>query len=104
MGEVTIGASMIVETCMTVRIVGCHHFCTSAWGVLDIGLGVLAAISLGYGLKHVGTGAEICESDVPLLLARFALQPLRVFFSLAGTYRIQQMQTELCELQVDFNV
>lgn len=43
------------------------------------------------------------QADVPLLLLRFVLQPLRVLVVAIGTYRARQMQSRVRELRVDFD-
>merc|ERR1712048_1258460 len=100
--EVTIGATMVVETTITMRILGVSTFFTSCWCVFDFVVALLTAISIGYGLKHLGSEGEIVEADVPLLLIRFILQPSRVLAAVLGTYRTRWIQTEVDELQVDF--
>merc|ERR1712232_792847 len=84
--EVTIGASMVVETTITMRILGVRTFFASCWCVFDFVVALLTAISIGYGLKHLGSEGEIVEADVPLLLIRFVLQPSRVLTAVLGTY------------------
>merc|ERR1712084_192860 len=100
--EVTIGAAIVVETSITMRILGVRTFFASCWCIFDFSVAVLTAISIGYGLKHIGSRGEIVEADVPLLLIRFVLQPSRVLAAILGTYRTRWMQTEVDESQVDF--
>eukprot|EP00927_Polykrikos_kofoidii_P084225 TRINITY_DN8820_c0_g2_i1.p1 TRINITY_DN8820_c0_g2~~TRINITY_DN8820_c0_g2_i1.p1 ORF type:complete len:257 (-),score=34.16 TRINITY_DN8820_c0_g2_i1:96-866(-) len=101
--EVTIGVAIVVETMLTMRVVGVRDFLGNMWCVFDLVVAVLTAVSVGYGLKHLGRRGEICEADVPLLLLRFILQPARVLAAVASTCRTRQMQTDADELTVDFD-
>merc|ERR1712232_1540919 len=101
--EVSIGVAMVVETLLTMRVLGFRMFFSNAWCVCDFIVSMLTAASVAYGLEHLGRRGEICEADVPLLLARFVLQPARVLAALGGTYRARQMQTQVDDLQVDFD-
>eukprot|EP00927_Polykrikos_kofoidii_P084224 TRINITY_DN8820_c0_g1_i2.p1 TRINITY_DN8820_c0_g1~~TRINITY_DN8820_c0_g1_i2.p1 ORF type:complete len:249 (-),score=32.07 TRINITY_DN8820_c0_g1_i2:73-819(-) len=101
--EVSIGVLIVVETMITMRVIGLRAFVGSCWCLFDLAVALLTAVSICYGLKHLGRRGEICEADVPLLLMRFILQPARVLAALASTYRTRQMQSEVDELRVDFD-
>eukprot|EP00929_Paragymnodinium_shiwhaense_P124037 TRINITY_DN9885_c0_g1_i1.p2 TRINITY_DN9885_c0_g1~~TRINITY_DN9885_c0_g1_i1.p2 ORF type:complete len:297 (-),score=47.39 TRINITY_DN9885_c0_g1_i1:358-1248(-) len=101
--EVGLGVLMVTETALTIRVLGVRTFFKNACCVCDFVVAVLTAVSIGYGLEHLGAKGEICEADVPLLLLRFALQPSRVLAAMAVTYRTCQMQSQVDELRVDFD-
>lgn len=95
---------MTLETLITLRVIGVAVFFRNIWLVFDFIVMVLTVISIGYGLKHIGQKGEICEADVPVLMLRFVLQPIRVLAAFASTCRIRQMQDEVIELDVDFSM
>lgn len=101
--EVTIGVIIVVETLLTMRVLGLRAFLSNYWCLLDLGVAVLTIVSIGYGLVHLGRRGELCEASVPLLLLRFVLQPARVVALAAGAVRTRQMQSGVEELRVDFD-
>jgi len=100
--EVTIGACMAVETLITLRVLGPRDFFRNIWCVFDFCVMLLTVVSIGYGLVHLGKNGEICEADIPLLMLRFVLQPVRVLAACASTCRVRNMQEQVNELQIDF--
>mmetsp|Transcript_1447 Transcript_1447/g.3653 ORF Transcript_1447/g.3653 Transcript_1447/m.3653 type:complete len:273 (+) Transcript_1447:120-938(+) len=101
--EVTIGVLIVSETLLTMRVLGFLVFFSSCWCVFDFCVALLTAVSICYGLEHLGRHGEIAEANVPLLMLRFVLQPARVLALAVSTYRTRQMQTGVHELRVDFN-
>lgn len=101
--EVTVGVLIVTETALTMRVIGVRTFLASWWCVCDLVVALLTAVSIVYGLMHLGRRGEVCEADVPLLLLRFVLQPTRVLAAFAGTCRAQRMQARVDELQVNFD-
>lgn len=102
--EVGVGACMAAETFLTMRVLGVRTFFRSCWCVFDFVAMLLTVVSICYGLKHLGRRGEICEADVPLLMLRFVLQPMRMFTALTSTCRTHKMQSQIDDLQVDFNL
>lgn len=100
--EVIIGGCMIVETMMTIPMLGVREFFASAWCIFDLLLAVLTAISIGYGMHHLGRRGEVVEANVPLLMLRFVLQPVRAVVICWGASRAREMQRGADELQIDF--
>lgn len=101
--EVSIGVLIVTETVVTLGMLGCRVFFSSCWCVFDFCVALLTIVSIAYGLEHLGRQGEICEANVPLLLSRFVLQPARVLAMAANSYRAQQMQAGVDELQVNFD-
>mmetsp|Transcript_72984 Transcript_72984/g.144636 ORF Transcript_72984/g.144636 Transcript_72984/m.144636 type:complete len:246 (+) Transcript_72984:57-794(+) len=101
--EVTIGTLIVVETILTMRVLGLKTFLSNAWCIFDLAVALLTVISVCYGLEHLGRQGEICEANVPLLMVRFVLQPARVVATASVACRVSRMQNRVDELQVDFN-
>lgn len=102
--EVLIGACMTIETFITLRLLGVKTFFRNSWHTFDFVVMMLTILSILYGLEHLGRRGEICEADVPLLMIRFILQPIRVMATLASTCRTREMQVSIEELKVDFDM
>ncbi|CAE8711033.1 unnamed protein product [Polarella glacialis] len=100
--EVGIGAVIVVETLLTLRVLGVRTFFTSYWCLFDLLVTLLTVVSIGYGIDHLGRSGEICQAEVPLLTLRFVLQPARVLAALVGAWRTRRMQMDVEELRVDF--
>lgn len=100
--EVTIGVLIVGETAVTLCLLGPGHFFGNCWHIFDLAVALLTTVSIAYGLEHLGRSGEICEANVPLLMARFVLQPARMLAIVASTCRAQKMQAGVDELTVDF--
>lgn len=101
--EVGVGVVTVSEIALTLRVLGPRAFFASCWCICDLVVALLTAVSMVYGLQHLGRMGEVCEADVPLLLLRFILQPARVLAALAATCRARRMQARVDELAVDFD-
>lgn len=99
--EVFVGACLLLETVLTLAVVGWRSFLQNVWCLLDAAVVLLAVVSITYGACHLAT--KTFRADVPLLLLRFALQPFRMLAACAATYRAQRMQHDVNELQIDFS-
>uniref|UniRef100_A0A7S1F7E8 Ion transport domain-containing protein n=1 Tax=Noctiluca scintillans TaxID=2966 RepID=A0A7S1F7E8_NOCSC len=100
--EVSIGLAMTLETSLTICLLKGRFF-RNCWNVFDFVVMLLTIISIGYGLKHIGRQGEVCEADVPLLVLRFALQPVRVLTAFVCACKTRQMQQGVDELTVNFD-
>eukprot|EP00929_Paragymnodinium_shiwhaense_P112134 TRINITY_DN80389_c0_g1_i1.p1 TRINITY_DN80389_c0_g1~~TRINITY_DN80389_c0_g1_i1.p1 ORF type:complete len:265 (+),score=53.56 TRINITY_DN80389_c0_g1_i1:121-915(+) len=101
--EVTIGACIVVETMLTLRVLGAHAFFRSYWCIFDFLVMILTVVSIIYGLIHLQQEGHSSKPDFPLLVLRFVLQPVRVCGAFAGTVRTRHMQRQVKELIVDFD-
>lgn len=99
-GQVFVGACLLLETALTLTVVGWRSFLQNVWCLLDAAVVLLAVVSITYGACHLAT--KTFRADVPLLLLRFALQPFRMLAACAAAYRAQRMQHDVNELQIDF--
>jgi len=100
--EVMLGACMVLETVLTLCVLGFRRYFTDCWCVFDCIVAVVTVISIGYGIEHIGRNGEISEADVPLLCLRFISQPARVVAICMGVSRTREMQ-QVNELQIDFD-
>lgn len=100
--EVALGACMVLETLLTLRVLGVKPFFRDTWCIFDFVVMLATVVSISYGLIHIGRKGEITEADVPLLCLRFVLQPARVLAVCMAARRTRRMQ-QADELQVDFN-
>lgn len=99
--EVTLGACMVLETLLTLWVLGFKPFFRNCWCIFDFMVMLATAVSIGWGLEHIGRKGEITEADVPLLCLRFVLQPARIIAVCMSARRTREMQ-KVDELQVDF--
>jgi len=101
--EILIGVLIVIETTVTLKMLGCRSFFGNRWCIFDFCVTLLTTLSIAYGLKHLGRKGEIVEADMPLLMVRFVLQPTRVLLMAVNSYRAQRMQAGVDELRVDFD-
>lgn len=99
--EVALGACMVLETFLTLGVLGMKTFFSNGWCRFDFVVMLATVVSISYGLEHIGRQGEITEADVPLLSLRFVLQPARVLAVCMSARRTHEMQ-QADELQVDF--
>lgn len=101
--EVTIGAGIVVETCLTLYVLGVRSFFSSWWCIFDFTVALLTVVSISYGLVHLGRKGEVCEANMPLLLVRFVLQPVRVLTVCRSTCQTRNIQNQVDSMVVDFD-
>jgi len=99
--EVMLGAGMVIETLLTLWVLGVRDFFRSCWCIFDFVVMLITVLSITWGLIHIGRMGEIAEADVPLLCLRFVAQPLRVMAVCMSASRTHEMQ-QVDELQVNF--
>lgn len=100
--EVTLGACMVLETGLTLCVLGVRKFFSNGWCIFDFFVMLVTVVSMCYGIEHIGRNGEISEADVPLLCLRFISQPARVIAICMGVRRTREMQ-RVDELQVNFD-
>eukprot|EP00747_Dinoflagellata_sp_TGD_P209908 gnl/TRDRNA2_/TRDRNA2_83271_c0_seq2.p1 gnl/TRDRNA2_/TRDRNA2_83271_c0~~gnl/TRDRNA2_/TRDRNA2_83271_c0_seq2.p1 ORF type:complete len:112 (+),score=11.71 gnl/TRDRNA2_/TRDRNA2_83271_c0_seq2:68-403(+) len=94
---------MSIETLITLRMLGIRVFFASTWNILDFVVALLTIVSIAYGLEHLGRKGEVCEADVPILMIRFVLQPVRVLTSCAVARRTREMQGAVDDMDINFD-
>jgi len=100
--EVLVGVCLVVETLITLWILGPRSFFKSCWCIFDLCVTTLAAMSMVVGALHLEERMRFHKA-VPLLMMRFVLQPLRVLVICGSIYRARRFQHDVDELSVDFN-
>jgi len=101
--EVVIGLCLILETSLTLYVLGPRLFFHSPWCLFDFLVSLLTTVSIAYGVQALTMRDWPEGASLPLLLVRFALQPTRVLAVCAGIWRARRLQLEVDALQVDFS-
>ena len=93
--EIAIGVVLVLETFVTLAMLGWRAFWTSRWCRFDLLVSLLTLLSFACMFVVVESGATLGENSVidgverwvemPLLIARFALQPMRLMQRSSGT-------------------
>eukprot|EP00929_Paragymnodinium_shiwhaense_P006625 TRINITY_DN11043_c0_g1_i2.p1 TRINITY_DN11043_c0_g1~~TRINITY_DN11043_c0_g1_i2.p1 ORF type:complete len:218 (-),score=34.97 TRINITY_DN11043_c0_g1_i2:306-959(-) len=99
--EVLVGLCIVVETALTCVVLGWRSFLRSWWCRFDLVVAILTATSVVYGLLHFEEATSIDQAEIPLLLVRFIVQPVRVLVVLHGTIEARRQQAAAEEI-VDF--
>mmetsp|Transcript_65825 Transcript_65825/g.140837 ORF Transcript_65825/g.140837 Transcript_65825/m.140837 type:complete len:225 (-) Transcript_65825:271-945(-) len=105
--EVGIGLALITETSLNFFLLGIRGFVRSKWCIFDLVVALLTLVSIAYGVVNtVSTNPgqqPIVQAEMPLLMVRFVLQPLRVLAVCGGIYRARHLQHEVDDLSVSFD-
>jgi len=97
--EVVLGVVIILEILATFTLAGWKEVCNDWELIFDAVVLVLTSLTLIFGLCHIISGGETFEMNLPLIIIRMIMQPIRLVYSCFGV-RLAQGLNETNDIQM----